>query len=191
MKKNEKAFVFIIIIGLILKLSLVSIGQWILLIGVGLLANTYFFGFTSLLNNESYQSFSQNRNFLKNKSPHQFLPPYSIVIIIIGMLFKFNAWPGGNMLIATGLSMLIIGLFFIYRTQNDNKAWKMGAYKRMLIFGILGLLFYSLPNFYFFEIINRNHPEYIEATKNFYEDPENESYKLKMDVEREKMENGI
>ena len=191
MKKNEKAFVFIIIIGLILKLSLVSLGQWILLIGVGLLANTYFFGFSSLLNNETYQDFSKNRSFLNTKKPYQFLPPYSIVIILIGMLFKFNAWPGGNMLIATGISMLIIGFFFIYKTQDESKSWKIGAYKRMIIFGILGGLFYSLPNFYFFEIINRNHPEYIEATKKFYEDPENESYKLKMEEEIEKMEDGI
>ena len=187
MKKNEQAFVFIVIIGLLLQLSLLAFGQWIMLIGIGLLANTYLFGFSSLLNNESYQQFSQNRKLLKSSKAYQYIPPYAMVLLIIAMLFKFNAWPGANMILAIGLVMLFVGIVFVIKNTGETKDWKMGVYKRAAIIGLLGMSFYALPEFFFFEIVHRDHPDYIEATKNFYEDPQNESYKLKMTEERDKL----
>ena len=113
MKKNESSFIYIIVIGLLLKLSLLSLGHWVFLVGIGLLANSYFFGFSSILNNESYQEFAKNKSPLKSKKLHLILPPYSIVILIIGMLFKFMAWPGGDMMIISGMILLIAGIILI------------------------------------------------------------------------------
>lgn len=191
MKKNESAFIYIIVIGLILKLSLISIGHWVFLIGIGLLANSYFFGFSSILNNESYQEFAKNRSQLNLKKPYQILPPFSIVILIIGMLFKFMAWPGGDMMILAGLLLLVAGIFFVIKNKEESKSWKKGALQRMIIYAALGTTFYFLPNFFWFEKVYREHPAYIEATKNLYTDPANEDFRLKMEEEKEKMDNGI
>jgi len=191
MKKNESAFIYIIIIGLILKLSLISIGHWVFLIGIGLLANSYFFGFSSILNNESYQEFAKNRSQLNLKKAYQILPPFSIVLLIIGMLFKFMAWPGGDILLLSGIVLGIAGVIFVLKTTSESSSWKKGALQRMVIYGVIATVFYFLPNFFWFEKIYREHPAYIEATKNVYEDPTNEDFRLKLEEEKEIMDNGV
>ena len=191
MKKNESAFIYIIIIGLVLKLSLISIGHWVFLIGIGLLANSYFFGFSSILNNESYQEFAKNRSQLNLKKAYQILPPFSIVLLIIGMLFKFMAWPGGDILLLSGIVLGIAGVIFVLKNTSESSSWKKGALQRMVIYGVIATAFYFLPNFFWFEKIYRGHPDYIEATKNVYEDPANEDFRLKLEEEKEIMDNGI
>lgn len=186
MRKNESAFLTMIFIGFVLDLSLVSWGYWILLIGIGLLANTYFFGFSALLNNVSYQYFTENKAEFKNTKPYQLLPPYSILTIMVGMLFKFKAWPGGNSIIVLGLIMMAAGVYFVVKSMDNPKQQKRAAIKRMLITAMLASIFLALPNFFWFDIVNREHPDYIQATKNLYEDPSNEEYRLQLEEEEQK-----
>ena len=191
MRKNEKAFLAIIFSGFMLELSLVSWGSMVMLVGIGLLANTYFFGFSALLNDLSYQEFAKNRAHTKNTKIYQLLPPYSILALMVGMLFKFMAWPGGNLIIISGLVLMGIGFYFILQNKEESKAFKNSAIKRMIITGILALVFYFLPNFFWFDIINRNHPTYIEATKKVYSDPGNEVYRQELEEEIKKKKDGL
>lgn len=191
MKKNEKAFLAIIFIGILLELSLVTWGHFVLLIGIGLLANTYLFGFSALINNASYQEFTKNKERYKNTQLNQLLPPYSILALMIGMLFKFMAWPGGNLIIMSGLALAIISSYLVFKNKNELKPYKTAILKRIVIASIIAIVFYSLPNFFWFEIINRNHPSYIEATKKVYEDPENDEYRKQLEIEIEKKKNGV
>ena len=191
MRKNEKAFIALIFIGLVLKLSLVPFGQWIMLIGIGLLANAYFSGFAGILNNETYQEAIKNRGANKASKPYQFIPPYAILIMMVGMLFDFMAWPGGDVIILSGFFIMLIGIYFVLKNTAETKSWKRAALQRMIATGVIALVFYALPSFFWFDIVYREHPQYIEATKDFYEEPENESLRERMNVEREKMENGV
>lgn len=191
MKKNEKAFLTITFIGFMLVLSLVPWGKWIMLIGIGLLANTYFFGFSALLNNKTYQEFSKNKNESKNHKAIQMLPPYSILTMMVGMLFKFEAWPGGDLILLSGVVLGAGAIYFVVKKTDQKKEIKQGALKRIVITSILAISFYSLPNFFWFDIVNREHPEYIQATKNIYSDPENEEYRSQLEVERKKMKDGV
>lgn len=191
MRKNEKAFLSIIFIGFMLELSLISWGSIIMLVGIGLLANTYFFGFSALLNNQTYQEFTKSRSENKNTKIYQLLPPYSILALMVGMLFKFMAWPGGNLIIISGLVLLLISFYLLMKNQDETKAFKKAAMKRMLITGLLASVFYTLPNFFWFEIINRDNPSYIEATKNVYLDPENEVYRQQLEEEIQKKKDGV
>jgi hypothetical protein len=191
MRKNEKAFLAVIFIGFLLELSLVTWGHFVLLIGIGLLANTYLFGFSALINNASYQEFTKNKERYKNTQLNQLLPPYSILAMMIGMLFKFMAWPGGDLIIMSGLALAIISSFLVLKNKNELKPYKTAILKRIIIASIVAIVFYSLPNFFWFEIINRNHPSYIDATKKVYEDPENEEYRKQLEIEIEKKKNGV
>lgn len=191
MKKNEKAFLAITFIGFILVLSLIPWAKWIMLIGIGLLANTYFFGYSALLNNQSYQEFSKNKSETKNIKGFEMLAPYSILTLMVGMLFKFEAWPGANLIILLGLILAAAAIYFVRKKSEESKAIKQGSIKRIIITSILAIAFYILPNFFWFDIVNREHPEYIEATKNLYLEPENEEYRSQLEVERKKMKDGI
>ena len=191
MKKNEKAFLAIIFIGFMLVLSLVTWGKWIMLIGIGLLANTYFFGFSALLNNQTYQEFSKNKGETKNSKAIQMLPPYSILTMMVGMLFKFEAWPGGDLIILCGIVLGAGSIYFVLKKTGEKKEIKQGAIKRVVITSVLAIVFYTLPNFFWFDIVNREHPEYVQATKNLYSDPENEEFRTQLEIERKKMKDGI
>jgi 4-amino-4-deoxy-L-arabinose transferase-like glycosyltransferase len=191
MRKNEKAFLSIIVIGFILELSQISWGNMVMMVGIGLLANTYLFGFTALINNVSYQEFSKNRADFKNNSIHQLLPPYAILTLMIGMLFKFKAWPGGNLILVTGLILLGFAFYLLFKNKTITKTFKSASLKRMLITGLFAIVFYALPNFFWFEIINRDRPAYIEATKRVYEDPENEVYRQQLEDELKKKDDGL
>lgn len=190
MKKNESAFIFLIIIGFILKLSLLSIGHWIMLIGIGLLANSYFFGLGSILKDESYQEFTENRN-KASKPLYLLLPSYSLVIILVGTLFKIMTWPGADLILLSGLVLLLVSLYFVFNKSQEDNSWKRGVTKRLIIYGMIGGLMYSLPSFFWFDIIYRENPDYIEATKAFYADPESESKRILMEAEYQKMNNGV
>jgi uncharacterized membrane protein YwzB len=187
MRKNETAFLTMIFIGFVLELSLVPWGQWVMLIGIGLLANTYFFGFAALLDNVSYQYFIENKMKFKNTKAYQLLPPYSILVMMIGMLFKFKAWPGGNSIIIIGLVLFIAAIYFVMKNLDIPKLNKKAALKRMIITAILASVILILPNFFWFDIVYREHRAFIEATTEVYKDPANEAYRLQLDVERKKM----
>jgi len=191
MRKNEKAFLSIIFIGFILELSLVSWGHFVLLIGIGLLANTYLFGFSALINNVSYQEFTKNKALYRNTQLKQLLPPYSILAMMIGMLFKFMAWPGGNLIIMSGVVLAIIASILVIKNKRDFQDYKSAILMRMIISAVVAIVFYVLPNFFWFEIINRNHPSYIEATKKVYSDPENEEYRMQLEEELKKKRNDV
>lgn len=191
MRKNERAFLSIILIGFILELSQVSWGNMVMMIGIGLLANTYLFGFSALINDVSYQEFSKNRADFKNNSIHQLLPPYAILTLMIGMLFKFKAWPGGNLILVAGLVLLGIAFYLVFKNKHITKDFKGATLKRMLLTGLFAIVFYALPNFFWFEITNRDQPAYIEATKKVYEDPENEGYRKQLEDEIKKKDDGL
>jgi hypothetical protein len=110
---------------------------------------------------------------------------------MIGMLFKFMAWPGGNLIIISGLVLAIIASILVYKNKGDFQNYKTAILKRMLISSIVAIVFYALPNFFWFEIINRNYPSYIEATKKVYSDPENEEYRMQLDKELKKKKDGV
>lgn len=174
-----------------LELSLISWGSMIMLVGIGLLANTYFFGFSALLNDLSYQEFARTRAENKNTKIYQLLPPYSILALMVGMLFKFMAWPGGNLIIISGVVLMGIGFYFILKNKEESKSFKNSAIKRMVITGVFAIVFYLLPNFFWFDIINRNNPSYIEATKKVYSDPGNEVYRQELEDEIQKKKDGL
>ena len=190
MKKNESAFIMISIIGFVLKLSLVAIGHWIMLIGLALLANSYFIGLDGILKGKGYQQFLEERKNTKSKI-YILLPSYAITIILIGLLFSIMTWPGASPMLLGGVIMSVIAIYFITAKADEDKQWKMGALKRVIIYGAIGLVFYLLPQYTWFDIIYRQNPDYREAAKEFYADPENEALRAKMEEEYNKMKNGI
>ena len=180
----------ITIIGLVLKIALVSFGHYIMLIGLALLANSYFIGFDGILRDQGYQEFMKNR--LTRKRPlYISIPSYAMALLLIGTLFKIMTWPMAPTLLLVGLIMMAVGFYFVFAKAKEDVQWKRQASIRMIIMSGLGLVFYLMPQFFWFDIFYREHPGYIEATKELYSDPENEAYQIRVEEERNKMKNGI
>jgi len=181
MKKAEQFLIGLIILGFIADSLLITGGKWVLIIGIGFLANVYLFDFNSIIENLSLSDYNK-----KSKLPTKFelskmIPGYAIVSLLLGMLFRFKTWPGGDTVLMVGFALSIVGIYILQKKLNSNRALAMGGIKRIVIFAVLGVGFYILPNYFWLENTYKNYPEYIEARKNLDKDPENETLLSKME----------
>jgi hypothetical protein len=106
----------------------------------------------------------------------------------IGMLFKFQSWPGASFNLFVGLSaLLIVTVIAVIKYLKTRSAFYTGVFKRVAVFGMLGLILLFIPNANLLEIKYRNQPAYLNALKSAMADPQNKSLWDKVEEERQKM----
>jgi len=181
MKKAEQFLTAIIIAGFLADFMLIPGSKWVLIIGIGFLANIYLFDFGSIIENLSFSEYNKKTRLPKKFELNKMLPGYAIVSMLLGMLFKFKTWPGGNTVLAVGFAISIFAIFILQKDLAKNKALAIGGIKRILVYGILGIVFFVLPEYFWLEKTYKNYPEYIQARKDFDQDPENETLKSTME----------
>lgn len=112
----------------------------------------------------------------------------ALSMTIIGLLFKFQSWPGATMNLAIGLLglviALIVGTIKYSKTKSD---YYTKIFKRIAVYGGLGVILLLLPKETWLELKYRNHPNYVNAIKNAKADPDNQELWDKVDEERQKM----
>jgi len=88
---------------------------------------------------------------------------WALSTIIIGVLFKLQFWAGADFLLKTGLIytglILLIAIFFYFRNKSNNY---IRVFKRIVIYGGLGLVLYLIPTTTFLDIKYSNNPNYSE-----------------------------
>ena len=179
MKKAEQFLIVVVILGFILDFMLIPGGKWVLIIGIGLLANIYIFDFSSIIEDLSLSDYNKKTRLPKKFELSKMLPGYAIVSIIMGMLFNFKTWPGGNTILLIGFA---ISLFAIYTlNKEENKHLAFGAIKRIVIYSLFGIVFYFLPEYFWLDKTYHNYPAYIQARKDLDKDPENETLRARME----------
>jgi hypothetical protein len=181
MKKVEQFLIAVVIVGFVTSLMLLPGSKWVLIIGIGFLANIYLFDLNSVIENLSFSEYNKKSRLPKKFELNKMLPGYAIVSMMMGMLFKFKTWPGGNTILAIGFAISIFAIYILRKNMAKNSVFAIGAIKRILIYGIFGVVFYILPEYFWLEKTYRNYPEYIQARKNFDQDPENETLKSIME----------
>ena len=101
---------------------------------------------------------------------------------ITGGLFKLQFWPGANMQLLAGLVVmgiiLLIATFFYFRNKAD---YYKRIFKRIAIYGGLGLVLYLTPSSTLADIYYRNNPEYAEIFKKVLDDPYNMELQKQLD----------
>jgi len=181
MKKIELILIAAVLIGGYLDMNLIPAGKWILMIAIGLLANTYLFDLVSIVNNTSLAEYAKRDRASRKLNLKQMLPGYALVSLIMGMLFNFETWPGGNTIILIGWGLGIVSIYLLYNKLASDRKFSRDVISRILIMGVVALFFYLLPPYYWFDKIYTNYPEYIQARKNFDKDPKSDSLKIIME----------
>ena len=179
MKKAEQFLIAIVVLGFLLDFMLIPGGKWVLIIGIGLLANIYLFDFGSIIENLSLSDYNKKTRLPKKFELNKMLPGYAIVSILMGMLFNFKTWPGGNTILLIGFAISLFAIYIL--NKGGDKALAYGAIKRIIIYALFGVVFYILPEYFWLEKTYRNYPEYVQARKEFDKDPENETLLTKME----------
>jgi len=110
----------------------------------------------------------------------------SISLVIFGIQFKLLFWQGANEqlilgLLPTGLILIVAAIFYF----RDKTEYYNRIFKRIAIYGGLGLLLYLTPTSTLVEIYYRDNPDFAELFNKVLEDPENDELRKQLNQMRE------
>jgi len=114
----------------------------------------------------------------------------ALSMTIIGLLFKMQSWPGASFNLGAGLfGLLIVTVIGLVKYSKNKSDFYTKIFKRVAIFGGLGLILLLTPKTSWVELKYRNHPEYVDALKKAMADPDNKKLWDNVETERQKMNN--
>lgn len=187
MLKLEKILGIIVVIGLVLKFTLIPGGGILLTLSLMTLACLYYplgfallnrIGFKQIFKKESYKGLSALRIIGAIGAGMAFSA------ICVGILFKLQLWAGANINLIAGLATLLIVLTIaLIKYLKAKGEFYIGILKRISIIGTLGLLFICISDLTITKIQFRNHPDYIKAYERHIDNPQDEELKQKLHVE--------
>jgi len=187
MIKLEKILGVIALIGLILKLTLVTGGGTLLSLSLLTLACLYYplgfalfnqIGFKKIFKKDSYKGLSALRII------GAIVAGMAISPICVGILFKIQNWTGADINLMAGLiSTLIVMVVALFKYFKAKGEFYIGILKRIAIIGSLGLIFVCLSNLTIAKVRFRNHPDYIKAYEMYLDNPQDEQLRQKLHLE--------
>ncbi|MBB6610380.1 hypothetical protein H7F15_04960 [Pontibacter sp. Tf4] len=191
MKKTEIILGAMAAVALITNLLFAPTGNILIVLSLSVLSILYMYlsfalfngiRFRHILKKESYKGISTMRII------GAIFTGLALSITLIGILFKYQLWPGATINLRVGLSglvlMVLIGAVGYARSKA---AYYANIAKRIAIYGALGIIMLLLPTDELIEIRYRNHPEYAEALKKAIAAPGNEDLWQKAEAERQRM----
>jgi glucan phosphoethanolaminetransferase (alkaline phosphatase superfamily) len=191
MKKFEKIIGLILIIGLIFKFALIPGGSFFVVISLIILSFLYFFFGVALL----------NQVILKNafkKDSYKDISIAKVVIAIgagiglamacIGILYKIQHWEGSILYLTISIIILaIISIICFIRFLKNKEPYYTRTFKRVIIFGGMGILMLLISDMALVKFQYRNHPLYIKAYQDYINDPKNDEYKRNLIKESDRI----
>lgn len=191
MSKAEKIIGLLIIVLIVIRLLFyIPVLNTLILLLTLILSTIYFFLGFALLNNVRFRNITKSasyKNFTALRIIGAVFTGFVLSLICLYCLFKFMRWPFANQGLIIALITLIIpisisGLKFF----TSKNRFYLNFLLRLVIFAIIGSVFYITPSQTILELKNRNIPEYIEAEKKLMNDPNNEELQQKVIEERKK-----
>lgn len=112
----------------------------------------------------------------------------ALSITIVGLMFKFQSWPGASFNLGIGLvGLLIVTIIGLIKYSKNKSDYYTRIFKRTAVFGGLGLILMLIPKASWIELKYRNHPDYVKALKNAMDNPDNKELWDKVEEERKRM----
>jgi hypothetical protein len=191
MKKTETILGILTAIALILNLLRLPGGGVFSVLMLSLLANFYMYLSFALFNGiplrkifkkESYQ------NLNKLRILGAVFMGMAIATTLMGVLFKFQSFPGANEGLIFGLFLLMVALIVsLIKNRKSPSAYYKLIFNRIAIFGVVSAFLIFMPREKWLEIRHPNHPEYVQAVKEAWADPNNQEKWDRVEEERKKM----
>ena len=193
MKKVEKILIPISIISLGLNILLIPYGGVLTVLTFSTLSTLYFYFGFALFNDIRLRKIFKKDSY-KNISSLKILGAIgaglALSMTTIGLMFKFQSWPGADFNLIVGLSgMFIVTSVAIIRYTQNKSDYYTKILKRMAIFGSLGIIVFLIPKTSWNKFEYRNYPDYVNAINNSIADPENKELQEKAEEERQNMYN--
>jgi hypothetical protein len=181
MKFLEKVFIILAVIGLFVRVMMWQGGELFLTVSLPSLAVLYLLMSWAVFKHQEHG----HHLFLS------FLSGVSFSVIYIGILFKLMIWRGGNAILISGLSMMI--LFKVWgMVLERKKAATMGKYFKTLFIRYyikfsIALIILFVPYKVIVSIYHRDDPEYVRLFIQYFDEPKNMKYRAEFLQHRRKV----
>jgi len=110
---------------------------------------------------------------------------FFLSLIPIGILFKIQYWPGGQLYLLIGTItapvIMAIVLFLKSKAAEDLSIYYKNMFSRTIVLSVLTVLFYLTPTSTLLKIQYRSDPELARLKILYYENPGNEEYRKQHD----------
>jgi hypothetical protein len=191
MKKAELILGILSLLAVGMNLLLVPGGSVLTVLTLSTFSMMYFYFGFALFNGIRLRQISKKDSY-KGISTWRILGAagagVAISWLIIGLMFKFQSWPGAHFNLGFGLAALsIVTGIGLVKYAKSKSPYYTRIFKRAAVFGGLGLILLIAPKTSWVEFKYRNHPAYVDALKKAMADPDNEALWENVEAERQKM----
>jgi hypothetical protein len=191
MKKTELITAGIAALAIIMQLFLLPGSGALTVISLSLLACIYFYCGFALFNGIRFRKAFKRENYAGISAMRiqgAVATGFVFSMIIIGMMFRLQSWPGAASNLVVGLiALLILVVVALLRYRNNRSEFYVRIFKRAAVFGVLGITCLLMSHGEWIRLKYRNHPAFAEAMIRATADPGNQQLWDKVDEEREKM----
>ena len=191
MKKFELIVGLIAILGIFLKILHLPGSGILIMLTFAILSLFYYVFSFALFNGIELRDVFKNA-FYKDTNAKRMIGAvglgWTLSVIILGVLFKLQFFSGANMLLQRGLVTLVLILFIAIIFYFRNKAdYYKRIFKRIAIYGGLGLVLYLTPTSTLVDMYYRNNPDYAELYKKVLASPDNLELREQLEQMKTKM----
>lgn len=187
MKKIELGIGLSLIVPLVLMAMHIDPG---VLLTVILSATAMFYVYFSegLFRNLSFQESLRERAVRGRKMSIARFSGFPVAVVCLGILFKLQFWPGyENQLLFGVAGVVLVGVFAIWKYDSAQEVGFRGLFMRLAVFALLGIGMMLTPRENILEMKHAGHPEFVEAVKQSWADPENQELQQKVRQERDRL----
>jgi hypothetical protein len=191
MKRTELILIGIAVLALLMKflhlpasgiltvLSLSSISVIYMYLGFALFNNLRF---RKIFKKESYKEISTKRIIGGVGAG------LALSVSAIGILFKFQSWPGASVNLIIGIvGLTVVTIISLIKMQKNTDNYYSNILKRVAGFGAICIFLLAIPTKTWLGWKFPNNPEYVQAVIDAQAKPNNQELWQKVDEEREKM----
>lgn len=191
MKKTELILIGITLLALLMKLLHLPASGVLTVLSLSSISGIYMYlGFT-LFNNLRFRNLFKKESY-KEISTKRIVggigSGLALSVSVIGILFKFQSWPGASINLITGIiGLIIVTIISLIKMKKNTDNYYSNILKRVAGFGVICVFLLALPTKTWLGWKFPNNPEYIQAVIHAQANPDNQGLWQKVDEEREKM----
>ena len=191
MKRTELIFIGLAIIAVILKMLHIPGSGILTVLSFFILSILYFFLGFALFNDIRFRSIFK-KSFFRDYDALKIVGAYIAGVVLsisaLGILFKFQSYPGDELFLGLGsLGVLIVLIAFLIKLIATKDHFYSKILKRVILFGSFCIFLYLLPEKTWLNWKYPNQPDYVNALLKAKADPDNQVLWEKALEEREKM----
>lgn len=192
MKYLEIILAIAVLIGVIMRWFSFPRGPLISILSFFLLSGIYMCFSFALLNGvrlrDLFKSGSPFKEISQARIGGTVLVGLTLAILVIGILFKMLFWEGADAILQVGLVGSFIAVAVgMSRYLKTKSPFYIGLFKRIIIYGGLGLVLFLIPEMTLVEMKHKDHPAYLEALRKAKENPDNEELWKQVQKEEDKI----